>query len=81
MSRDKKILNPNARGAMNRLKMEAANEAGVQFKEGYNGDVKSKDAGTVGGNMVKKMIEDYELKAESAGVATADNQYNSSSNS
>jgi small acid-soluble spore protein D (minor alpha/beta-type SASP) len=81
MSRRNKILNPNARGAMDRLKMETANEVGVKLNAGYNGDIKSKDAGTVGGNMVKKMIEDYEAKAESAGVATAENKYNSSSNS
>jgi small acid-soluble spore protein D (minor alpha/beta-type SASP) len=57
-----RILNPNARGAMDRLKMETANEVGVQLKEGYNGDIKSKDAGTVGGNMVRKMIQAYENK-------------------
>jgi small acid-soluble spore protein D (minor alpha/beta-type SASP) len=57
-----RILNPNARGAMDRLKMETANEVGVQLKEGYNGDIKSKDAGTIGGNMVKKMIQAYENK-------------------
>lgn len=76
MSRNK-ILNPNARGALNRLKMETANEVGVTLKEGYNGDLKSKDAGQIGGNMVKKMIEDYELKAESAGVATDNSKFNS----
>ncbi len=55
-----KILNPNAREAMNRFKMEAAGEVGVTLKQGYNGDLSSKQAGSVGGQMVKKMIEAYE---------------------
>ena len=63
-----KILNPNARGAMNRLKMETANEVGVTLKDGYNGDLKSKDAGQIGGNMVKKIVADYENKT--AGTTT-----------
>ena len=55
-----KLVNPNAREAMNRFKMEAANEVGVSLKQGYNGDLTSKQAGSVGGQMVKKMIESYE---------------------
>ena len=55
-----KLVNPNAREAMNRFKMEAANEIGVNLKQGYNGDLTSKQAGSVGGQMVKKMIEAYE---------------------
>ena len=51
---------PGARDALNRFKMEAANEIGVNLKEGYNGDLTSKQAGSVGGQMVKKMIESYE---------------------
>ncbi len=70
MARNNKILNPNARGKLNQLKMETANEVGVKLNEGYNGDIKSKDAGQIGGNMVKKMIEDYEIKAESSGFPT-----------
>ena len=54
------IMNPNARGAMDRFKMEAASEVGVNLKQGYNGDLTSKQAGSVGGQMVKKMIEAYE---------------------
>ena len=54
------LVNPNAREAMNRLKMEAANEIGVNLKQGYNGDLTSKQAGSVGGQMVKKMIQAYE---------------------
>lgn len=54
------LVNPNAREAMNRFKMEAANEVGVNLKNGYNGDLTSRQAGSVGGQMVKKMIESYE---------------------
>ncbi len=54
------IMNPNAREAMNRFKMEAAREVGVSLNQGYNGDLTSKQAGSVGGQMVKKMIESYE---------------------
>ena len=48
-----KIMVPNAREAMNKFKMEAANEVGVNLKQGYNGDLTSKQAGSVGGQMVK----------------------------
>ena len=51
---------PEAREAMDKFKMEAANEVGVNLKQGYNGDLTSKQAGSVGGQMVKKMIESYE---------------------
>ena len=51
---------PGAKEALNRFKMEAANEVGVNLKEGYNGDLTSKQAGSVGGQMVKKMIEKAE---------------------
>ncbi len=54
------IVNPNAREAMNRFKMEAATDVGVNLKQGYNGDLTSRQAGSVGGQMVKKMIESYE---------------------
>ena len=55
-----KIMVPNAREAMNKFKMEAANEVGVNLKQGYNGDLTSKEAGSVGGQMVKEMIRKYE---------------------
>ena len=55
-----KLVNPNAREAMDKFKMEAASEVGVNLKQGYNGDLTSKQAGSVGGQMVKKMIEAYE---------------------
>ena len=51
-----KINVPEARAAMDRFKMEAAAEVGVNLKEGYNGDLTSREAGSVGGQMVKKMI-------------------------
>ncbi len=54
------ILVPNAKDAMQRFKMEAASEVGVNLKQGYNGDLTSKQAGSIGGQMVKKMIESYE---------------------
>ena len=49
------LMNPNAREAMDRFKMEAASQVGVNLKQGYNGDLTSKQAGSVGGQMVKKM--------------------------
>ena len=55
-----KLVNPNARDAMDRFKMEAASQVGVTLKQGYNGDLTSKQAGSIGGQMVKKMIEAYE---------------------
>ena len=55
-----KINVPEARAAMDKFKMEAAAEVGVNLKEGYNGDLTSREAGSVGGQMVKKMIESYE---------------------
>ncbi len=51
---------PEARAAMEKFKMEAANEVGVDLKKGYNGNLTSREAGSVGGQMVKKMIESYE---------------------
>ena len=49
------LVNPNAREAMNRFKMEAASEVGVSLKQGYNGDLTSRQAGSVGGQMVKNI--------------------------
>ncbi len=59
-----KIVVPQAREAMDRFKMEAATEVGVNLKQGYNGDLTSKQAGSIGGQMVKKMIEAYENSAK-----------------
>lgn len=50
----------NAKQAMNDMKYEVANELGINLKKGYNGDITSRDAGYVGGYMVKKMIKDQE---------------------
>ncbi len=51
---------PEARTALDKFKMEAATEVGVNLKQGYNGDLTSKEAGSVGGQMVKQMIKNYE---------------------
>ena len=51
---------PEAKEAMNHFKMESASEVGVNLKQGYNGDLTSRQAGSIGGQMVKKMIESYE---------------------
>ena len=58
---------PEARAAMDRFKMEAAAEVGVNLKQGYNGDLTSRQAGSIGGQMVKKMIESYEQTLASQG--------------
>ena len=55
-----KLNVPEARAAMDKFKMEAASEVGVNLKQGYNGDLTSREAGAVGGQMVKKIIESYE---------------------
>ena len=51
---------PEARQALNKFKYEVANEVGVNLKDGYNGDLTSRDAGRIGGNMVRKLIETAE---------------------
>lgn len=56
MKSNNKINIPEARAAMDKFKMEAASEVGVNLKEGYNGDLTSRQAGSVGGQMVKKMM-------------------------
>ena len=55
-----KIVVPEAKEALERFKMESANEVGVNLKQGYNGELTSKQAGSIGGQMVKKMVESYE---------------------
>ena len=64
MSSNKSLV-PEAKEALNKFKMEAANEVGVNLKQGYNGDLTSKQAGSVGGQMVKKMIENAEIAMRS----------------
>ena len=61
-SNSKSNVKKEAKAAMDRFKMEAASEVGVNLKEGYNGDLTSREAGSVGGQMVKKMIEDMESR-------------------
>ena len=51
---------PEAKEALNKFKMEAANEVGVDLKKGYNGSMTTREAGSIGGQMVKKMIKSYE---------------------
>ena len=60
MKSSNSMMVPEAKEAMNRFKMESAAEVGVNLKQGYNGDLTSRQAGSVGGRMVKKMIESYE---------------------
>ncbi len=62
-----KVNVPEARAALDKFKMEAANEVGVNLKQGYNGDLTSKQAGSIGGQMVKKMVESYENSIKTNG--------------
>ena len=66
MSRSK-INVPEAKAALDNFKMQAANEVGVNLKQGYNGDLTSKQAGSIGGQMVKKMVESYENNLKTNG--------------
>lgn len=60
MTSKSRLLVPEAKAGLDRFKMEAAQEVGVTLKEGYNGDLTSREAGSIGGQMVKKMVEAYE---------------------
>ena len=60
MANRNRTLVPEARAGLNKFKMEAAQEVGVDLKEGYNGDLTSRQNGSVGGQMTKKMVEAYE---------------------
>lgn len=60
MARSNKLVVPEAKQAMNNLKNEVAKQVGVNLKQGYNGDLTSRQAGSIGGEMVKRMIESYE---------------------
>ena len=55
-----KKLVPEAMSALDKFKYEVASEVGVTLKDGYNGDISARDAGRIGGNMVKKMIQQAE---------------------
>lgn len=54
------MTNSNAKEALNKFKYEVASEVGVTLKDGYNGNISARDAGRIGGNMVKKLIEQAE---------------------
>ncbi|MDE7192481.1 MAG: alpha/beta-type small acid-soluble spore protein [Oscillospiraceae bacterium] len=56
------MSNKQSKAALNNIKMQAANEVGVNLNNGYNGDLTARQAGSIGGMMVKKMIESYEQK-------------------
>jgi hypothetical protein len=60
MARNNRALVAEAREGLNRFKMEAASEVGVTLKDGYNGDLTSRQVGSIGGQMVKRMVESYE---------------------
>jgi len=59
-SRSNRVEVPEAKAAMDRFKTEVASELGVNLKEGYNGDLTSKEAGSIGGEMVRRMIKQQE---------------------
>ncbi len=56
------LVVPQAREAMDKFKFEAAKEVGVNLKDGYNGDLTTRQAGSIGGQMVKKMVYDYQQR-------------------
>ncbi len=60
MSGSKKTVEPGAKDFLGKMKYEVASEVGVNLGQGYNGNISAKDAGRVGGNMVKKMIKNVE---------------------
>ena len=59
-NRSNRVEVPEAKAAMDRFKTEVASELGVNLKEGYNGDLTSKEAGSIGGEMVRRMIRKQE---------------------
>ena len=61
-----KTMVPEAKAALEQFKMEAASEVGVSLKQGYNGDLTSRQAGSIGGQMVRKMVEKYENDMKSS---------------
>ncbi len=66
MSRNNRTMVPEAKQAMDKFKMEAAGEVGVNLQQGYNGNLTSREAGSVGGQMVKNMIRSYEQSLASS---------------
>ena len=61
------MANKNTKKALEQFKMQAANEVGVNLKQGYNGELTSRQAGSIGGQMVKKMVESYENSLKTNG--------------
>ena len=59
-SRSNRVEVPEAKAAMDKFKTEVASELGVNLKEGYNGDLTSREAGSIGGEMVRRMVKSYE---------------------
>ena len=59
-NRTNRVEVPEAKAAMDRFKTEVASELGVNLKEGYNGDLTSREAGSIGGEMVRRMVKSYE---------------------
>ena len=59
-NRNSSMAVPEAKAAMDRFKTEVAAEIGINLKEGYNGDLTSREAGSIGGEMVKRMVKNYE---------------------
>ena len=67
MESNNRIVVPEAKSAMEQFKQQAASEVGVTLNKGYNGELTSRQAGSIGGQMVKKMIEKYENDLKSQG--------------
>lgn len=67
MARNNRALVPEAKDALEKFKMEAASEVGVNLNQGYNGELTSRQAGSIGGQMVKKMIQKYENDLKNSG--------------
>jgi hypothetical protein len=65
MAQNEKLV-PEAENKLDKMKYEVASEQGVNLKKGYNGDISAKDAGKVGGNMVRKMIENAEQQLKNS---------------
>ena len=61
-SKNSKVNVPEAKDALNNMKYEVARELGVNMKQGYNGDLTARQAGSIGGMMVKKMIDAYKMQ-------------------
>ena len=78
-SRSNRVEVPEAKAAMDKFKTEVASELGVNLKEGYNGDLTSREAGSIGGEMVRRMVKSYEesikyVKRHKRAVVSYDNR-------